>query len=896
MLLERDRQLEALQRLACRVGSGTGGMALVLGEAGIGKSSLLQACVACLRERFVVLQGACEDLSTPRVLGPLRDFAPELGSDLVAAIDQAAHPDLLMPLLLARLSSLPRPALLVCEDLHWADQATLDLLKYLARRLASHPILLLASARDDELPPDHAFWRWAGDLPAASTQRLSLPPLSAAAVATLAQGAPCDPRELHRVTGGNPFFLSELLADAAAPAPGQQLPASVRDAVWARLARLDAPVRTVLELVSVSPVPLEEWLLEALLGDGAAQAIDRSVDSGLLQRGPAGHLSFRHELARQAVLSGLRPAATRALHKRLCHALAEQASPQAKVELARLVHHATGAQDAHMVLQLAPRAARQAAALGAHRQAAAHLASALQFVDAVAWTGEAAQLYEDWAYEAGLLRIDQQLIEARLQAIALWQRVERPDKVGLNLRWLARTYWYRGEAREAERYGLEAIRTLEQLPNSKELAMAYSMRSQHQLLQDHPRSAIEWGQLALELATALDDNDTRVHALTNIGSAHLFLGDDRGQDELAQGLRIALACHLHEHAARIYSNWAEYAVVFKRFAQAERLLAEGFAYHREHELDAWVHYLTGWQAQLHLDKGELCTAAALARQVLALPDLSLVMRLPALTVLGRTLSRLGDAEAAPCLREALQWARATGEAQRLLPVLLALAEAAWQAQDNAACRRWLEEIACFDLSGVNAWDLAEVASWRQRAGLPPCQPVPGQASGAATPADDALPAWPAPRAAELSGQCAAACDAWLAIGLPFEAALALLDLPDAASAAAIPKAVALLEQIGALPAAALARQRARAGGVQAHLPKARRGPYGAAREHPCGLTRREAQVLELLLEGLSNADIAQRLCRSERTVEHHVSTLLGKLGASTRLDLLRRPPSSLLQN
>lgn len=888
MLLERDKQLEALQRLANCVAAGAGGMALVLGEAGIGKSSLLRACAAALQDRFLVLQGACEDLSTPRVLGPLRDMAPALGSEVVAAIDHATHPDQLMPLLLSRLGTQARPVLVICEDLHWADQATLDLLKYLARRIASHPILLLASARDDELPPDHAFWRWAGDLPAASTQRLTLPPLSAAAVATLAQGMACDPAELHRVTGGNPFFLSELLADAGPPVPGH-LPASVRDAVWGRLARLDAPVRTVLELVSVSPVALEEWLLEALLGEGAGHAIDRSVDSGLLQRGAPGHLSFRHELARQAVLSGLRPAATRALHKRLCHALAEQAPPQAKVELARLVHHATGAQDAHMVLQLAPRAARQAAALGAHRQAAAHLASALQFVDAVAWTGDAAQLYEDWAYEAGLLRIDPQLIAARQQAIALWQSVDRPDKVGLNLRWLARLHWYRGEAQEAERYGLEAIRTLERLPNSKELAMAYSMRAQHQLLQDHPRSAIEWGQLALELATALDDNDTRVHALTNIGSARLFLGDANGQQDLAEGLEIALACHLHEHAARIYSNWTEYAVVFKQFAQAERLLAEGFVYHHDHELDAWVHYLTGWQAQLHLDKGELCTAAALARQVLALPDLSLVMRLPALTVLGRTLSRLGDEDAAPCLREALQWARATGEAQRLLPVLLALTEAAWQAQDAEAGRRWLDDIAHFDLSGVNAWDLAEVAVWRQRAGLPP------MADGAA-PGQDDPPPWPAPRAAELSGQAASACDAWLALGLPFEAALALLDLPDTSAVAAIPKAVALLEQIGAAPAAALARRRARAGGMQAQLPKARRGPYGAARDHPCGLTKREAQVLELLLDGLSNAEIAQRLCRSERTVEHHVSTLLGKLGASTRLDLLRRPPSAPLQN
>ena len=880
MLLERERELDTLQRLASRAGAGVGGMALVLGEAGIGKSSLLQAFAAPLQTRFMVLQGACEDLSTPRVLGPLRDFAHQLGADVVAAIDHAASPDQLMPLLLGRLAEQPRPVLVLCEDLHWADQATLDLLKYLARRIAGQRIVLLASARNDELPPDHAFWRWAGDLPAACTQRIVLAPLSPQAVATLARDAPCDPSELYRVTGGNPFFLSELLTECD-NTPGH-LPASVRDAVWARMSRLPAPVRTVLELVSVSPVALEEWLLEAVLGEDGHEAIDGSVDSGLLQRASPGHLSFRHELARQAVLTGLRPAASRALHKRLCRALTEQAPSHARVELARLVHHATGAQDAHMVLQLAPRAARQAARLGAHRQAAAHLASALQFVDAVGWTGEAAQLYEDWAYEAGLLRIDERLIEARKQAIALWQSVERPDKVGLNLRWLARTYWYRGESTEAERYGLEAIRTLEQLPNSKELAMAYSMRSQHQLLQDHPASAIEWGSLALELASALDDHDTRVHALTNIGSAKLFQGDGSGQQELSEGLQCALAQHLHEHAARIYSNWVEYAVVFKQFALAERLLAEGLAYHREHELDAWVHYLTGWQAQLHLDKGEFTAAAALARQVLALPELSLVMRLPALTVLGRTLSRQGDTEAARCLQEALQWARATGEAQRSLPVLLALTESAWLAQDLESCRSWLEEAAQFDFSGVNAWDLAEVCAWQRRIGvatMPECEQPP-----------------PAPRAAELSGQGQAACDAWLALGLPFEAALALLDIPGDAAAQALPKAVALLEQIGAAPAAALARQRARDCGAQAQLPKPRRGPYAAAREHPSGLTRREAQVLELLLEGLSNLEIAQRLCRSERTVEHHVSTLLGKMGASTRLDLLRRPPSSLHKN
>ncbi|WP_374580325.1 AAA family ATPase [Pseudoduganella sp.] len=872
MLIERESPLQRLRELARKAAAGQGAVALVSGEAGIGKSCLLKEFTAGLGAGYQVLQGGCEDLYTPRALGPLRDMAPQLGPELAGLLEGAAGSTRLFPQLLAWLAGAPATTVLVVEDLHWADQATLDLLKYLARRLAGLRVLLLASVRSDELVAGHAFWRWVGDLPPACTERLALAPLSPQGVAQLATAAGRDAEELYRISAGNPFFVTELLAGTGA---GTRLPMSIRDAVWSRMARLPEDERSLLELLSVSPAACEDWLLAGVLGPQAMAACDSCLARGLLQLTPKGHYLFRHELARLAVASQLAPARLRQLHARLCEVLETPAPAQRPPELARLVHHAAAAHDALRVLRLAPRAAHEAAQLGAHRQAAGHLATALRFVSEATPAPQAAQLYEDWSYEAGLVRIDDEVIAARHQAIALWRGLGRADKAGFNLRWLSRLHWYRGEAELAARYGMEAIALLEQLPHSSELAMAYSLRSQHEMLQDHPAAAIAWGERALALAGEVGDIETRVHALNNIGTARLFSGQAEGQDLLEESLRLALQHGYHEHAARCYTNLSECAVTAKRFALAERVLAQGIAFDSEHDLDAWTHYLVGWQAQLRMAQGRLAEAQQIAQGVLALPHLTLLMRLPALTVLGRTRARLGQADGSAYLEQALQGALATGEPQRIVEASLGLAETAWVAGDLAACRATLAALAQHDVAGVNLWERGELALWQQRAGLP----LLAAAQGAAL---------PPPIAAELAGDGQAASALWLELGLPFEAGLALLRVGGQEAGAAALRAVALFEQIGARSAAARARALACNLGQGAGLPKARRGPYQAARSHPAGLTRREAQILDLLLAGQSNAAIARQLVRSPRTVEHHVSALLEKLGASNRCELMRR--------
>ena len=868
MLIERDVPLQRLREMAKQAAAGQGAIALVIGEAGIGKSSLLREFAAGLGAGFRLLQGGCEDLFTPRALGPLRDMAPQLGAGLAELLDGAAGSDLLFPRLLAWLAGASAPTVLLVEDVHWADQATLDLLKYLARRVAGMRVLLLASVRSDELMAGHAFWRWAGDLPPASTQRIALSPLSPSAVARLATASGRDADELYRITCGNPFFVTELLAAADGCA---SLPLSVRDAVWTRVARLDADERALLEVLSVSPVPCEHWLLAGVLGQRVMAACDSLSERALIVATAAGHFTFRHELARLAVAGQIAPARLRELHDRFSDVLGTAQRP---VELARLVHHAAAAHDPIRVLRLAPRAAREAARLGAHRQAAAHLAAALRFVGGATAAPEAAQLYEDWSYEAGLVRIDDEVIAARHRAIALWRSLGRSDKVGFNLRWLSRLHWYRGEAELAGRYGMEAIATLEQLPHSSELAMAYSLRSQHEMLQDRPQGAIEWGQRALALAAELGDVETRIHALNNVGTVRLFGGDPAGQAMLEESLALALKHGYHEHAARCFTNLTECAVTAKRFALAERVVSDGIAFDTEHDLDAWTHYLVGWQAQLRMAQGRLPEAEAIARGVLQLPQLTLIMRLPALTVLGRTCARLGKPEGQRHLEQAWQGALATGEPQRMVEAALGRIETAWIAGDLNDCRASLAALVQYDISGVNLWDRGELALWQHRAGL-------------AQPDLDAA-ALPPPIAAELAGDGAAASAQWRTLGLPFEAGLALLAVAGEGAAPAALRALAMFEELGARPAAARARSLASQLGNGSDLPKLRRGPYQAARSHPDGLTRREAQILDLLLAGQSNADIARRLVRSPRTVEHHVSALLDKLGAHNRSELMSR--------
>ena len=875
-LLEREPALRVACNAIERAKQGHGSTLLISGEPGIGKSTLIEHVITNLAHGQRVLKGGCEDLPSPRPLGPLEDIALAHAPHLYQAMRNAASADAVFSAFLDLLSSATNGTLVVFEDLHWADQATLDLVKYLARRIARLPVVLLLSFRDDELGAKHPLRQLLNDLPPWSVTRVPLQPLSATAVAELAARAGRPHTGLHEATGGNPFYVTEVLASGVVDAQ-RGVPSTVRDAVQTRLSRLSKAQREVLEALCVVPGRVEPALARAL-APSTTQAIDECLARGVLVAHD-GALAFRHELARRALLDTLTPARRQARHERVLELLSAAPNALAPPPLSRLMHHATEAGNSARVLELAPTAAREAAAVGAHREAALHLAAALRFADQ-APLALRAQLYESWSYEAGLsLAIDAQVIDARHQAIALWRQVGRLDKVGLNLRWLSRLHWYQGERVLAERYAAQAVTTLEPLPPGPELAWAYSVRSQFYMLQDRTDQAVHWGERACALAEQLGESEVLCHALNNVGTAELFAGRPGGQGKLERSLALALAGGFHEQAARVYTNVSEHAVVFKDFARAERWLAEGIAFDRQHDLDAWTHYLVGWQAQLRLEQGRLDDAERIAREVLATPRLTSVMRLPALSVLARVRVRRGEADAAQLLEEALAIALPTGEVQRIAPVVTAMAEAAWLRGDAPACLDALRHLERQPGAGVNAWEAGEVAAWRRRAGQRG-QPVPLHAA--------------APWRLELDGDPSAAARAWLALGAPNEAVLALLQAaisgPRESASKVLAQALEIADSIEARVAAARARGLAHEWGLVVDLPHRHQRPRIHAphsTERPRSLSAREQQVLGQLAKGLNDAEIASLLGVALRTAEHHVSAVLHKLGAANRGDAVR---------
>lgn len=872
-LLERDEPIAELERLLLAALAGEGRIGIVGGEAGIGKTSVLFQIRRRAAERMDVAWGSCEALFTPRALGPLYDMAPSLGSPLVAIVAGSASQERIFSGVLDLLQNSPRPRLLVIEDLHWADHATLDLIKYIGRRIAFLPVALLLTLRSDEVEASSPIAQMLGDLPAALTRRITLKPLSLAAVTQLASRSGYEPAELLRITAGNPFFLTEVVANRN-PIAGR-VPDSVRDAVTARIGRLPAAHRDLLGLISTQTGSAEPWLLRAALGDDVDATIEDCMARELIVRDAAGALKFRHELARRAVFDQIATGTRKALHGRIERALSARAEEGFDISIARRVHHAAGAADADRVLALAPLAAAEAARLGAHVQAAAHYRSAIDYVSH-APKAEAARLYESWAYEAGLaVGIDETVIAARRTAIELWRALGRQDKVAHNLRWLSRLHWYRGESELARGFLDQAIGMLDNLAPSPELAMCYSMRSQFHMLRDETDAAIDWGRRALALAEQLGEMETRIHALNNIASAMLLAGLTGGGALMEESLSLALAHGFHEQAARAYTNYADYAVSFKEFALAERLFAEGIAFDTRHDLDSWTHYLIGRQAHMKVDQGRFEEAEAIARGILSIDRLTLIMRLPARIVLAKSALRLGRPDSQALLHTALEEALATDEQQYIAPVRLARVESAWLDGDAAKATAELNALAKLNLAGFDPWERGELAVWWTRCGHP--APYPGQ-----------LDAIAPPRAAELAGDFAGAAAQWRERDHPYERALCLLHTTGPEAGAAIGEACGLLERLGAGPAVAWARRHAKHLGLASALPKQRRGPYAAARAHPLGLTAKEVQVLGLIAKGLSNQAIAQKLNRSERTVEHHVSAVLAKLNARTRMDVLLR--------
>ena len=852
VILEREEAFAALHEAHSEARTGTGRVVLVGGEAGVGKTTLVRGFCDAVGTNARVLAGLCDPISTPRPFGPFLDVV-ENNVELTALARGGVRPHNLFDALRPWLAE--QQTILVLEDLHWGDEASLDVVRLLTRRIETLPVLVLATYRDDALTRLDPMQILLGDLATSSAvTRLSLDTLSCEAVRSLALGHDVDPEALHRSTGGNPFFVTQALAAA-----GAELPATVRDAVLARCAGLEREGLDLLEVVALSPPRAEPWLLAAVSGD-LADLVEDCLSTGLVQSDDRG-VSFRHELGRLAVAEATTLTRRRTIHRRVLAALAEQ--PGTKLDHARLAHHAEAAEDEGEVLRHAPSAARQASAAGAYREAAAHYARALRFADGLE-PGERAGLLEGQARACYLADDQVEAIAVIREAIRCRQEQRDPVQEARALAELSDYLKCRGIFSEANAALRRAADLVSGEPEQREHAYVLYAAGRFGLVGGND-AAIEFSERAIEIAERFDDEYTAGHARVTLATA-IGQGDlDAGLALLAEAAELAELQGQTETVVRAFSNMGSISLQSCRFDLADAYLESGLERCAEHTSDLWRINMLALSALSFLAQGRFDDAARRAAAILEDPRESPAPHHAALMIQALARARRGDPGAHDALAAIASVEIHPDDVETHVETAETAAEIAWLESRPEAISEATDAILQTVIADGAPNLISRLAFWRRLAGIE--TDVPEDATG--------------PHALALSGEWALAAAEWARRGQPYEAAFALAQSGDVVS---LRKAHEELQRLGALPAARLASQRLRALGVRGLA----RGTESFDAGEPAGLTAREVAVLALLADGLRNAQIAERLVVSPRTVDHHVSAILRKLEAATRGEAVAR--------
>lgn len=851
-LLERDAELAEISDVL-RMAAGTGvdrarsSVVLVAGEAGIGKSALLRAAAATAQEIGTdVWWGACDALSTPRTLGPLVDIAELEGvGELVASGDLYSR----LAGLLRRLRDRDRPVLLVIEDAHWADAATRDALTYLGRRINDTKAVLAVSFRDDEVGPQHPLRPVLGQLVAQGATRLELQGLSPTAVSALV-GDRRDAAAVHRVTKGNPFYVTELAATDG------DLPVTVADAVLARAFDLPQQSRAPLDVASLLPDGAELDLLREV-ASADSSAIDRLLHRGLLVEGAGGRLMFRHEIARLAIRDAVPGGIAQDMHARILAWLRRRPT----ADPARVMHHAVAAGDAAAVREFAPIAAARASAAGSHREAAEHWETLLAQVPDLE-PRHRAETLQSLADELATWAGDVRTAEVRRQALAVWEEVGDTAKIGTLRGLIALRRNSADGLAEAE----AAVAYCEAHAVGAPLALARAALAFDHMLARRNLEAVEIAEQAVAEAETVGDSPALGMALNALGSAMFFIDPDRALGPLSRSYEIGISAGDDHIAARAMLNIGSAAGEARAYSTAVPWLDRMIGWSTDRDLDQSRDYCLAWKARIGLEQGRWGEADVLLERLATTEDV--ISRIVATTVLARLRIRRGD-PLGTALEDAGRLAEQVGHLQRTWPAAAARAEWLWVQGREGEISAVVEPVFAAAKQVGFDWPIGELGGWLVRVG--------GLSTEELGTTLAAVPGTAHPYRLQFAGDTAGALAAWEVLGCPFDAAMTKLDSGDAALRA---EAVGELRRLGARAFADAAARRLRTDGVT-HIP---RGVRARTLNDPDGLTEREGEVLALLAEGLTNAEIAARLHLSVKTAGHHVSAILAKLGARTRTE------------
>jgi ATP/maltotriose-dependent transcriptional regulator MalT len=965
-LVGRQPELEVVADLLAQAQDGQPSLCIVAGEAGVGKTRLAreferhatEAGMLCLRGQCLALAGG--EFPYAPFVGIFRQLGARSGSATISGMEPGerrllelllgppaggagepagtATPD--APIALAqahsavlealRRAAAEQPTAIVIEDIHWADESTRDFLQYLARSLDVERLAVTATFRSDELPPDHPVRTLVAQLircdPVLSLQLERLTREQTAEQLAAIAGQPVtgdELEEIHQRAQGNPFLAEELWATRVMGGAGS-IPATLGDALLARVRTLPEQAQHVLQLLAVFGRPVGHELVATAARD-AVPALRRAVSEHILVACDGGRrLTFRHALVREALYAELLPGEREDLHRAVLDALGRPGADGTAAELA--YHHLAAGQHA-AALRASVAAGVEDARRAAYPEALNQFERALELWKTVEPEADGApaldrlDVYREASEAARLTGEYERAIEHCREALQLVDVVEDPVRAAGFFERLSRY-----QSWDADR-ALEGLdRALALLGPGPSAERARVMTGQSLQLSLHGRwtEARARAEQALAVAVAAAEPVEECSARTELGLALAFVGEpDAGERCLRQARALAEELASPEELARVFMYLAELERLRGRTGAALEAMRAG--QERAAALGVWASwgaFMAVLSADDLLQLGRWEELDVLLGAMKGVPSGRPGAVMWPL-VAGQLAMARGDLERGRELLERSRESALRGVTPELLPhVGAALAELRLWLRDAPTARRHIDETR--RLTGAHEDPLntpilycigvrveAELSAQSERAGdqgaaavgrdrarelvdrleALVATPVASQPPKALACLDEAraeLAALDRPEAA--AGQWAEVAASWGDLAHPYRAAYASFRHAEALLAArgrhrGATQSLRRAHQQAAELGADLLRREAEALGRRARIALEPEAPATeeAGAGDPLGLTRREAEVLRLVAEGLTNRQIGERLFITPKTAGLHVSHILAKLNVDSRV-------------
>lgn len=852
MLLERSLELAQLRAWLDEADQGSGRLAFVSGEMGIGKTAIVTAFARQVAPFCHTMILPFDGISSPEPLGPIHDLGRQLGIGLDPARGAPEQRSSLFGAIESVLRRSSGTNVIVLEDAHWADNASLEFLRFLGRRLSELRALVIVTYRDDEESSTTTLRQVLGDLATAGVaRRIVLQPLSLDAVGLLSQGSEMDPSTLYRFTGGNPFFVTEVLG------AGSTTPISIRDSVLGRVARLSAPARETIDIASAIGQRFDSELLASVLDRSIVQDVTDAIRCGLL-RFDGTVVEFRHAAVWAVIVEELNPLQTQHLHSRILKTLSALSTER---ESARLAHHAELANDLGSALEWSLKAARDAGSLGSHREAIQQYERALRCGQALKPEARA-QLLEDYALACSFTSQIPNATRSQASALEIWRSLGDTLKYGRNLWRLSRYWYFDGHYRRAAALVEEAYRILEATPDTVEFVLAGGHLVEWRIRANQLEDVRELSEKISSIAERLGDEIAQVHADITAAMVSLAFDDLDGFAALDETRLRANAIGHQEFELRALFYLANTHGTHRHQAASRKWLDERLDRLHETDLTTMRSLFGTVRLESLLDRCEWTQTITEANAFLVVGESAGRVHLSALLTRARAqirsgagdldfseianlVAKLDDPVAVgkfACLQLELAWL--TASVTPTFPnALLAEVSSAGDATTTGELMLWLTRTRNLQVTGLNS--IIE------------------------------------PYLSELAGNYLQAKRMWDEMDSPL---LALRALSASNDESELRTAHEGMLRLGAVRDARRVARLLETRGVRG-VP---RGPRPSTLANAASLSNQEMVVLRVLAEGCTDREIAHRLSVSEKTVGTQVSSILRKLEVANRTQAVIR--------